>query len=561
MIPEMNHPMKKTILIAFASTLMCGAHAQDSLRTDVMYVTKVFKPVLSEAMKIPSNPNPEIPEIKTPVFTYNQEKPEQYSTSPTLYTIKPLVMGTALLPRIKNNYTKLGYGNYNTPLAEIYLNTTRNKSLQAGLFAKHLSSSAGGEKTFSNNTISAFAKKFNPGGVLSADFLYYRNHVNLYATDPNPSKPADLSPLRRTYNLFEGRGSYSNITKDTAAVTYKLGLAFYNQSSAGGLSENNFKLGADLVKNVQGNPLEGFVGMEVIGYNRTIATAEVRSRADSLSLAYQRVYVDANARYTLHMSSVYLKLGFNSTVFSDSTPARIFFYPVAEAGLTLLPGATAFAGISGNLARHTLRSISIENPFLTGLAFRNTNNQFEFYGGVKGRLGPQTSFLVQAGVTRAQNMLFYAVDSAAYNGQVTLYDSASSSVTHVKAEVTHEFADKFRMAIAFNYYNYDISLAQPYSRPTVTAKVNAMYNVSDKFILRTDIFSMNERTALVLGQGITSEQKMKALVDLNFGLDYLYNKNISVFLNLNNVTNNTYQRWYNYPVYGFNVLGGLTFSF
>ncbi|MFN5664601.1 MAG: hypothetical protein ACK461_05430, partial [Bacteroidota bacterium] len=165
-----------------ATILLTGyaASAQDTLRTDVVDVVKAFKPVLSEAMKIQSNPNPEIPEISKPTFSYSIPEKLQHAVTPTVYTIKPLSMGTSLLPKLKNNYTRAGFGNYNMPLMEIYINSVRNKTMQAGVFYKHLSASPSGDNTFSNNTLHLFGKKFMGNGILSADASYHRNRVNVF---------------------------------------------------------------------------------------------------------------------------------------------------------------------------------------------------------------------------------------------------------------------------------------------------------------------------------------------------------------------------------------------
>jgi outer membrane receptor protein involved in Fe transport len=54
---------------------------------------------------------------------------------------------------------------------------------------------------------------------------------------------------------------------------------------------------------------------------------------------------------------------------------------------------------------------------------------------------------------------------------------------------------------------------------------------------------------------------MDPFVDLNIGVDYRYSKNLSAFIQLNNLANNRYDRFVNYPVYGINILGGFTFTF
>lgn len=546
--------MKNTLLntknsIAVMLTVACtSAFAQDTLRTDIVDVVKAFKPVLSEAIKIQSNPNPEIPETKTPVFTY--EVPQRKMDGmPTLYTIKPLSLGTSLLPKLKNNYTKLGYGNYNTPLFETYLSTTRNKNLQAGLFLKHLSSNPDDNRTFSNNTAYLYGKRFMGKGVLSADAYYYRNVVNLYGYKPE-NLSVSKDDIRQQFQTFDTKLSYQNILKDTSKLSFRMDAGFYNFSDKRDASENDFKLNGTFGKNIGGNPLEVKAGVNVSAL-KTPATD------------YNRTFVDINPRYKLNMDKLYINLGFNSTFFNDSTGTNFYFFPVAEAGYGLIEKSlTGFIGITGNLQRNTYRSIANENPFIRTLGLNNTVNTFELYGGFKGIISPQTSFLLNASLSNVKNMLFYVADSSKLYSQSVVFDPKNSSVFNVKAELNHEFDDKFMLGFVMNYYKYSLSIDAPFSRPTFTTHLNLGYNMGDKFLWKVSIYTMNARKTRELLDGSSyNDVTLKALVDLNLGLDYRYNKNVSLFVNLNNLANNQYQRWMNLPVYGFNVLGGLTVSF
>jgi len=108
-----------------------------------------------------------------------------------------------------------------------------------------------------------------------------------------------------------------------------------------------------------------------------------------------------------------------------------------------------------------------------------------------------------------------------------------------------------------------LDIPHPYSLPTFETKINLMYNIGDMFILKADVFTMNQRYALLMGaNGTSTDVTLKGLVDLNAGIDFRYTKTVTVFLNVNNITNNMYQRWYTtYPSYGFNLLGGLAVTF
>lgn len=542
----------KLYIIAAALTTSLQTLAQDTLRTDVVDVVKEFKPILSEAIKIQSNPNPEIPETTIPVFNYDVPE-KRMDGQPTLYTIKPLSLGTSLLPKLKNNYTKLGYGNYNSPLFETYLNTTRNKNLQAGLFVKHLSFNPSGDRQFSNNTVYGFGKRFLGTGILSADVMYYRNAVKLYGyelpTGVTLSNIANIATINQVFQTIDTKIAFQNVLKDTSKLSYKLDGGFYNFSDNRDVSENDFKLYGTFGKRISGNPIDVKAGVNIT--NLTFGSTE-----------YSRVFVDVNPRYRLNMDQLFINLGFNSTFYNDSTGTTFYFFPVAEAGLNLIKNSlTTYVGITGNLQRNTYRNIANENPFVRSAGFRNTINSFELYGGIKGIISPQTSFLINLSLANVQNLLFYVGDSANLYSQKVIYDTKNSSVFNVKTELNHEFGDQFTLGFVLNYYSYSISLDAPYSRPTFTTQLNLGYNMSDKFLWKLGVYTMNKReSATELSTGLTPVT-LKGLVDMNLGLDYRYTKNISLFVNLNNLTNNQYQRWVNLPVYGFNVMGGLTVTF
>jgi hypothetical protein len=537
--------MKKLAAYLSLSLAAIPAFAQDTLRTDGITVIKDFIPRLAEVIKIPSNPNPEVPEVKAPKLDYTLPE-TRFNTSPTVYTIKPLAMGTALLPKLKTNYFRLGYGNYNMPLFEAYVNTVRNKTSQAGVYARHLSASPDGSRSFSDNEIKLWGKRFLDKGVVTSDVGYNRNVIHYYGYMPESLNLPKRS-LRRQYSALDLHVGYGNIIKDTSRLKYNIDARYYNFIDNNSSVENDFKLKGDFNKRINGNPLH----VELM-----VNTNNTKTKAYN----YSRTFVDLNPDYTLDLGSAYIMLGFNSTLVNDSTGNEVYFYPKAELAYEIKPKSlTAFAGITGKLNRTTYRGLATENPFISTFGLANTSNKFELYAGFKGEIGPQTSFLLQFSSASVQNMVFYGFDSTNH-GQITLFDTTQISITNIKAELNHEFDDKFHFQFAMNYFGYNkMQLSAPFGRPTFTTRTNFMYNVGDKFILRGDIYTMNKRKSIEIPNN--NEVSLGTIVDLNLGIDYRYSKTIGLFLNMNNLTNNQYQRWYNYKVYGFNVLAGLSVTF
>ena len=49
--------------------------------------------------------------------------------------------------------------------------------------------------------------------------------------------------------------------------------------------------------------------------------------------------------------------------------------------------------------------------------------------------------------------------------------------------------------------------------------------------------------------------------DVNAHVGYKYNKQLTGFLRANNITNQAYQKWLNYPVQGFQIVVGANYKF
>ena len=59
----------------------------------------------------------------------------------------------------------------------------------------------------------------------------------------------------------------------------------------------------------------------------------------------------------------------------------------------------------------------------------------------------------------------------------------------------------------------------------------------------------------------TGKKNLPAAMDLSAGMEFKVVKNVKLWAQFNNIFNKEYQRWNQYPVYGFNFLGGVVFSF
>lgn len=548
--------MKKTILyisLIVLNGICMNAFAQKDSLDDGLTVNIKYVPTLSESIKIPVNPNPEQPTSVKPTFTY--KIPDLNTpTTPTIYTIKPISLGNVLLPKLSNNYFRFGFGNYTTPLAEGYINSVRNKTWNNGIFFKHLSSQ--GDKAFqnfSNNTIAAHSKRFFERSILSTSALYHRNVVYNYGFS-DLLKPKE-DTLKNIYNLFDLNISLENLKNDTVSLAYKFDLNYYFQSNNYDLVEHNFKLAGILAKTISNMPFTLYTGINSISNI-------------SNSNTLQRTAFIFNPRINLEDETYYIKAGFNYTYFTDSLDNTNpnHFYPVGEAAYHVIPKAlTVLAGINGNYNINTFRSINAENPFVRNYSFKNTNNKFEMYAGLKGHIAKGLNYSLQGSIANISNMLFYVGDSS--GKQRIIYDEGTITLTTFTADISYQVGDKWRLGLISKLYSYSMAQLQyAYSRPSSEVKLNSTFNIGDKFLLRADVFYVGERKGGTYDRTNGNkvdvyELKLDPFVDMNIGLDYRYNKNVSVFFNFNNMAAARYMRFANLDVYGFNAIGGLTLTF
>lgn len=545
---EIN-PMKKIIIygLIFLVSRPVMSQTDSTLKEDELRVGIIFRPMLSEALKIPVNPNPELPETPKPVFRYALTD-FQYSTTPTLYTIKPLSLGTALLPRLRNNYARLGFGNYASPWAELHFTSLRNRKWNNGVYLHHFSSNGDRDfNNFSQNQVILHSKLFINKNVLGAELDYKRNAAYLYGYFPDNLKPAEDS-TRYIYNQMCFNMMYETTNTDSNDLLWKGALDYSYFSNNHDRAEHNFKLGGKFLKRYNGVPFE-------------LYTAFNSLRLLIKDSSYSRSFFDFNPRASLAEKDFYIKAGFNLVYTGDDKNSNFHFFPIAEGGYHILSKLTAYAGITGNLSRHTFAGIVNENLFIKVPVFENTLNKFEMYAGFKGHVAASTSYLLCGSIANVQHMQFFVQDSFSF-AQIPVYDNGTLTLFSFTFDIQHQLGEKIRVGLVSKMYDYSMAkLQSPYSRPTLESKLNATYNIGDKFLLHADIFYVAERSGALYSKGTFYKMKLDPFADLNLGIDYRYNKTVSAFLNFNNIASVRYQRWYNYPVYGFNIMGGLTLTF
>jgi len=198
------------------------------------------------------------------------------------------------------------------------------------------------------------------------------------------------------------------------------------------------------------------------------------------------------------------------------------------------------------------------NPFINyGAEVRQTVNQLDFSAGIKGALSKKVDYVVQINYLNQKDLPLFIQDSGVFNRFNVAYDKVGTF--SMKTGLGVRLNEQFFVEWAGTFYNYSLDVqSNAWQLPDYDIDLNLRYTIGKKLNLRAQAYILGER----FQKDFETQKavKLKPVGDINIMAEYRYKENLAFFLNVNNVTNARYQKWYNYPSYGINVLGGLSFS-
>jgi hypothetical protein len=236
-----------------------------------------------------------------------------------------------------------------------------------------------------------------------------------------------------------------------------------------------------------------------------------------------------------------------------------FLFPDVEILLSLAGnGLSVFAGADGGLRKNNFKILSPYSPFLVSeLAGIRNSSYYDFYGGVKGTVSG-IEYSAQAGYKPTNDLvLFEANLDKPWTRFDVLYDTAN--IIYVQASLKGRLLDNLDISGSIVQNFYDLrNEEEAWYLPKLQGNIGLSYlTLNQNLRLKAEVFVNNA----VAFQELDLANKPNLLFDISLGADYFITDNFGLFLHLNNLTTNEYRRWYGYPGFGLNVLGGITARF
>lgn len=537
------------LMINFAMPLLAQ---KDSTGRGVDILSN-FRPSIRSSAKVEFSPGAVSPDTSRPVLSYkvpNQQLPLGY----TVTSLRPLAYASDSVQTFTAHpFLKIGYGNLRTPFLQGSYAWGDGYTKGVQVNASHISSKGKIEnQRYSSSTASLGGfKRWDPASLrgegkvsLAIDNLYKYGYQ--FANPVSLLTPVDDS-IKQRFTTLLAQGGISSTKPSALGVAYSANVELSHFRDRGGNAETGIRLQAPLQK--------------YLGENWRVELA-LLADASKLFLKDNSSLVNTVASLSPMIYHWNQKFSFQAGLRPTWDPKGFRLLPVLNASILSADKKWALQlGWEGQLEKTTYRSLASINPWLwTPEKLRNTSID-EKYIGVKANIGNHFYFNARSGYAVIKDMPLFVNDSAA------LGDGKSFQVVYeerlrrlqLKAEVGYLVAERFQAgaSIVVNQFTGLVSQPHVWGVLPIEFNTNVKVNILKDLLFKADLFTWRgPRYRLKEG----TDKRLSGAFDLNAGLEFKLTHSLRLWAQFNNIFNNTYQRWNQYPVYGFNCTAGVVFS-
>ncbi|GAA0741055.1 TonB-dependent receptor [Gaetbulibacter jejuensis] len=574
----MQNQIKYIITLVFlvvASNGFSQERETDTIDTDVVNVVKPYTPTISDAFKIKETPT-------LNDSTTAQKKDVKYNifSIPVASTFTPAKGKAATVDKAKpiklyDNYASLGFGTYTTILGEVYLNHALNRTERVGGYLSHHSSQGGIDgllldDNFSNTNLNANFSKQLRDMSWTVDAGFGLQTYNWYGL-PQPlfdETTADMiNEGHSFYNVhFGGKLNFEDAIIDNLKVRFR---RFGDDQDSG---ENRFVASSEFTVPIRGEEIKTEVTIDYIGgeFDRNFYTED--------AIKYGNINFGIAPSYQLKQDDLTVNLGVNLVYLNDIefSDNKFYIYPNITASYRLVDEILiAYGGIEGGLIQNSYYDFANENPFVSPTLFiAPTDQQYNASVGLKGKLSNSMSYNISGRYFADRNKTMFmsnsvlggATEDYQYgNSYGIVYDDVNT--LSVAGELNVDINRNFNLGIKAEYFNYSTDTqSEAWNLPDIKGSLFLDYQIDDNWFAGAGLFFVGERKDLFYEEGTLVPTSpvtvtLDSYFDANAHVGYRVTDRLSVFVKANNIANNDYQRWMNFPVQGIQVLGGATYQF
>ncbi len=548
----------------------------ENIGTEVVNVVKPYTATISDAFKVKETPTLDDEDTqKKEKIKYNIFS---FPVASTFAPSKGIAANVDKSPeeKIFSNYLTLAAGNYGTANVELFVTKNVSNTDYFGGMLRHSSSQGGINDVVLNDKFANTALDLTYGSrtntmTWSADVGYKNQIYNWYGIPPGTLAAATIETIdeQQTYHTLYvgGRLGLNSILKESSVKFSRFWDAF-------GSEENRFVAKPSLAFDVVAQKIKiDFILDYISGSFNQYVFGNSSSEYGYANMGFQ-----PSVKIQKDDLTVNAGLGFFYSAAQEEGKSKFFIYPQITASYRVVGDLMNFyAGIEGALKQNSYHDFVQENFFVAPiLGVAPTNQKFDVYVGLKGKLANSISYNIRGSYLSEENKPLFkssGYDESAIslegfangNSFVVVYDNVKtiSFFGELKADFSKNVA--FGLNGTFSSYATDIQ-KEAWNLPAIKLGATLDVAINSKWYSGLNLFFVGEREDQFIHSSILVDYpienvSLKSYFDVNAHVAYKYNERLTFFLKGNNLANQNYQRWLNYPVQGIQALGGASYKF
>jgi hypothetical protein len=393
---------------------------------------------------------------------------------------------------------------------------------------------------------------------LSTNLTYQMDAYRYYGFKPvdYPNTFFDKQDLKQTYQNIGFTADLISTRQRLGYLNHIIGVDYHYFFNNDQTKEHQIRLDGDF--SMQFDWFD-FEGEQVIGIE---AGGDFYHNNDSLQSG-SHILASALPYLRLKGSFYQLKLGLRINYQPDLNTA-FWWYPVIRGNLYLLDKKLEFyAGTDGGIKRINYLDLTENNPWINPIVPLGWENQrFSFDAGVRAALS--SSLDLHAGVRfeETSNSPFYVIDTLMpFQNSFTLVYDGMNHFSFL-AEAAWKPTEKWQLeaSLTWNQYTTD-SLPEAWHKPAFIFNLDAYWTAWKNLTLNGGMLLRGSQQVPVYTNGVESATTLDGITDIYLGADYFFSPALTAYAKFDNLLNQKYLLYQNYPAYGLEFSAGIKVRF
>lgn len=572
-------------IFAFATQFTFGQVKDENIGSEVVNIVKPYTPTISDAFKVKETPVIEDEDnTQKETITYNIFS---FPVASTFTPAKGKAADVDKAEKVKlyNNYATLGFGNYPTINAELFITENLNRNSYIGGMLRHLSSQGGikdvvlDDKYYNTSldvTYGVRERDMNWNidlGVKNQIYNWYGLPIENNFYDQTTIDAIDPSQSYNTI-LLGGKVEFKKSFFKDASMQFK---RFSDKLGSG---ENRFFIKPSFDVEAFDQKIKADVIVDYVGGSFE------KTYDDSGSIDYSNVLFGAKPSILYQKDDLSVQIGagvfYTTAKINGVSDSKLFVYPNVKASYRIVGDIlVGYAGAEGGLTQNSYADFVDQNTFVSPTLFiAPTDNKYDIYVGMKGKLASSVAFNLRGSLKNEDNKALFVsnefilgntnTEGYAYgNSFNVVYDNVKT--ISFFGELKADFSKNVTFGINGTYNNFTSDVqAEAWNLPQLKVGTTLDFNLTEKWYAGTNVFFVGERKDVITVQddlsinpGTFTQQEvtLDSYFDLNAHVGYKYNARLTAFLKGNNLANQQYNRWANFPVQGIQIMLGANYKF